>query len=93
MFYAVRPLRDALEEGILNSIPNTEMNGRKSSEDDCRVPGLRNSHDQMIPAGIVAGASVFVCDHLGFSGKAIMHLTQVFSVSGLSRPLKTASSA
>ena len=26
----VRPLRDALEEGILNSIPNTELNGHKS---------------------------------------------------------------
>ena len=25
-----RPLRDALEEGILNSIPNTELNGHKS---------------------------------------------------------------
>jgi cysteine desulfurase len=26
----VRPLRDPLEEGILNSIPNTELNGHKS---------------------------------------------------------------
>ena len=26
----VRPLRDALEEGILSSIPNTEMNGHKT---------------------------------------------------------------
>ena len=26
----VRPLRDALEEGILNSIPHTELNGHKS---------------------------------------------------------------
>jgi cysteine desulfurase len=26
----VRPLRDALEEGILNSIPNTELNGHKT---------------------------------------------------------------
>jgi cysteine desulfurase len=25
----VRPLRDALEEGILRSIPNTELNGHK----------------------------------------------------------------
>jgi len=25
----VRPLRDALEDGILNSIPNTELNGHK----------------------------------------------------------------
>ena len=26
----VRPLRDALEEGILSSIPNTELNGHKT---------------------------------------------------------------
>lgn len=26
----VRPMRDALEEGILNSIPNTELNGHKT---------------------------------------------------------------
>jgi cysteine desulfurase len=26
----VRPLRDALEEGILNSVPNTELNGHKT---------------------------------------------------------------
>ena len=26
----VRPLRDALEDGILSSIPNTELNGHKS---------------------------------------------------------------
>ena len=26
----VRPMRDALEEGILNSIPNTELNGQKT---------------------------------------------------------------
>jgi len=33
------------------------------------VLGLRNSHDKMFPAGIVAGASVFVCDNLSFSGE------------------------
>ncbi|MBN1105065.1 MAG: aminotransferase class V-fold PLP-dependent enzyme [Deltaproteobacteria bacterium] len=26
----VRPLRDALEEGILNSVPNAELNGHKT---------------------------------------------------------------
>ena len=31
--------------------------------------GLRNSHDKTFPAGIVAGASVFVCDNLSFSGE------------------------
>jgi molybdate-binding protein len=46
-----------------------EIHGRKTSEDYCWVLGLRNSHDKMFPAGIVAGASVFVCDNLSFSGE------------------------
>src|SRR5205807_684949 len=29
----------------------------------------RNSHDKTFPAGIVAGASCFVCDNLSFSGE------------------------
>lgn len=33
------------------------------------VLGLRNSHDKRFPAGIVAGAAVFVCDNLSFSGE------------------------
>lgn len=33
------------------------------------VLGLRNSHDKTFPAGIVAGAQVFVCDNLSFSGE------------------------
>lgn len=35
----------------------------------CWVLGLRNSHDKTFPAGVVAGASVFVCDNLSFSGE------------------------
>jgi hypothetical protein len=31
--------------------------------------GVRNSHDQSFPAGLVIGASVFVCDNLSFSGE------------------------
>ena len=46
-----------------------EIHGRKTSEDYCWVLGLRNSHDKTFPAGIVAGASVFVCDNLSFSGE------------------------
>lgn len=42
---------------------------RKNSDDYCLVLGLRNSHDKTFPAGIVAGASVFVCDNLSFSGE------------------------
>src|SRR5215813_4032222 len=33
------------------------------------ILGLRNSHDKSFPAGMVAGASVFVCDNLSFSGE------------------------
>lgn len=40
-----------------------------NSSDYCWVLGLRNSHDKTFPAGIVAGASVFVCDNLSFSAK------------------------
>lgn len=30
--------------------------------------GVRNSHDKSIPAGVVAGTRVLVCDNLSFSG-------------------------
>jgi hypothetical protein len=33
------------------------------------VVGLRNSHDQTYPAGLVAGTRVLVCDNLAFSGE------------------------
>jgi len=33
------------------------------------VVGVRNSHDQTYPAGLVAGTRVFVCDNLAFSGE------------------------
>jgi hypothetical protein len=33
------------------------------------VLGLWNSHDKSFPAGLVVGASVFVCDNLSFSGE------------------------
>jgi hypothetical protein len=32
------------------------------------VVGVRNSHDKSFPAGLVVGASVFVCDNLSFAG-------------------------
>lgn len=46
-----------------------EIHGQKTSEDYCWVIGIRNSHDKTFPAGIVVGASVFVCDNLSFSGE------------------------
>src|SRR5262249_48876973 len=33
------------------------------------VVGMRNSHDKTFPAGLVVGASVFICDNLSFSGE------------------------
>jgi hypothetical protein len=46
-----------------------EIQSRKSNADYTWILGLRNSHDKMFPAGIVAGASCFVCDNLSFSGE------------------------
>ena len=36
------------------------------------VVGLRNSHDQTFPAGLVVGSGVFVCDNLSFSGEVVL---------------------
>jgi hypothetical protein len=41
----------------------------QNSDDFGLVIGLRNSHDKSFPAGLVVGASVFVCDNLSFSGE------------------------
>jgi len=46
-----------------------EVHDQKSNVDYCWVLGLRNSHDKTFPAGIVAGATVFVCVNLSFSGE------------------------
>jgi hypothetical protein len=45
------------------------VQSRKGNPDYTWVLGLRNSHDKSFPAGIVAGASVLVCDNLSFSGE------------------------
>lgn len=37
------------------------------------VVGVRNSHDKSLPAGLVAGSQVFVCDNLAFSGQVSLH--------------------
>lgn len=39
------------------------------NEDYSLVVGVRNSHDKSFSAGLVLGASVFVCDNLSFSGE------------------------
>ncbi len=41
----------------------------RSNRDYSLVLGLRNSHDKRFPAGLVAGAQVFVCDNLSFHGE------------------------
>jgi len=46
-----------------------EITSDAESDDYCWVLGLRNSHDKTFPAGITAGAQVFVCDNLSFSGE------------------------
>ncbi len=46
-----------------------EVQRKEAMQDYCWVLGLRNSHDKRFPAGVVAGASVFVCDNLSFSGE------------------------
>ena len=57
-----------------------EVQRAEADEDYCWVLGLRNSHDKTFPAGITAGASVFVCDNLSFSGEvklARKHTTHI----------------
>lgn len=44
----------------------------KGPEDHAWVLGLRNSHDQSFPAGLVVGSRVFVCDNLAFSGEIVL---------------------
>jgi hypothetical protein len=47
----------------------TEVHGQDEPGDYSLVLGLRNSHDKSFPVGLVAGAGVFVCDNLSFSGE------------------------
>jgi hypothetical protein len=46
-----------------------EIHNGHDNPEYCRVLGLRNSHDKRLPAGLVMGSSVFVCDNLAFSGE------------------------
>lgn len=56
--------------------------GRKNEEqgDAGLVVGLRNSHDQSFPAGLLLGEGPFVCDNLSFSGDVTLarkHTTHI----------------
>lgn len=46
-----------------------QVEGVATADDYGWVVGLRNSHDKTFPAGLVAGAQVFVCDNLSFNGE------------------------
>ena len=46
-----------------------EVQNGEEPKDYGLVVGLRNSHDQTFPAGLVVGNGVFVCDNLSFSGE------------------------
>jgi hypothetical protein len=46
-----------------------EVSNKSKSEDFAYVVGLRNSHSQKYPAGLVVGSRVFICDNLAFSGE------------------------
>jgi hypothetical protein len=60
----------SLTHGGMRYFGLMEIHSRTTISDDyCWVLGLRNSHDKTFPAGITAGASVFVCDNLSFSGE------------------------
>jgi hypothetical protein len=46
-----------------------QMGNGQVHHDYAWILGLRNSHDKVFPAGLVAGAKVFICDNLSFSGE------------------------
>jgi hypothetical protein len=45
------------------------LEGRSNDSGYGWVVDLRNSHDKVFPAGLVAGSNVFCCDNLAFSGE------------------------
>lgn len=46
-----------------------ELRNGDAHDDYALIAGIRNSHDQSYPAGLVIGSGVFVCDNLAFSGE------------------------
>jgi len=49
-----------------------QVENGKGPGDHAWILGLRNSHDQSFPAGLVVGSRVFVCDNLAFSGEIVL---------------------
>lgn len=52
-----------------SSVERDQLANGHNADDFGMVIGVRNSHDKKFPAGLVVGASVFVCDNLSFSGE------------------------
>jgi Domain of unknown function (DUF932) len=49
-----------------------EVQNGQQADDYGLVVGLRNSHDQTFPAGLVMGSGVFICENLAFSGEIVL---------------------
>ena len=66
---------DVVHEAHALTHDGTRYFGLVQVQNGCNSPeyswvlGLRNSHDKTLTAGLVAGAQVFVCDNLAFSGE------------------------
>jgi hypothetical protein len=55
--------------GLFEIEPTREELTGLVNADYSLVLGLRNSHDKSLPAGLVLGSQVLVCDNLSFSGE------------------------
>jgi hypothetical protein len=55
--------------GILQLLPEKKS---KQNKEYGLITGLRNSHDKIFSASMSAGAGVFVCDNLSFSGEVVL---------------------
>ena len=53
---------------VVNGQPDHDHD-QDQDQDFGLVVGLRNSHDKRFPAGLVLGASIFICDNLSFCGE------------------------
>ena len=55
--------------GLLQIESESDTDDNAGADDFGLVCGLRNSHDRSYPAGLIVGASAFVCDNLSFCGE------------------------
>lgn len=59
----------AIQNDGMNYFGILQVSNNSRQDDFAYVVGLRNSHVQKYPAGLVVGSRVFVCDNLAFSGE------------------------